>query len=252
MSQEKSTDEKLVPPRAETKLQNAFAFKKAGKYESALTALEEALAIEPNIMDAWLLKGIIYTTLGQCNESLKCYDKMIEMNPCSSVGLQLKGATLTMQNSHEKAAECFAKAVEIEPNNTDLRLTLASSFLKQKRFEEALRCYQEVLNHQPENPQIHYDIGIMLGNMGNYEKALGSFEEALKRKPDFSDAMLAKGLIAKIGRKEEAKECANKLLEIKKETANTQTSQPQSFNDACKQDYLAAQKRFRQAYSPEH
>ena len=87
--------------------------------------------------------------------------------------------------------------------------------------------------------------------MADYEKALVSFEIALRLKPDFTDAMLGKGImLAKLGRTEEAKACANKLLEIKSNTEHQEeTGQAKSVNESIREEYNAAQKKFKAQYS---
>jgi Tfp pilus assembly protein PilF len=63
------------------KLRDAVAYDSAGKYESALMSLDEAILIQADYVDAWLIKGVIYGKLGKCNEALKCYDKVIDLDP---------------------------------------------------------------------------------------------------------------------------------------------------------------------------
>lgn len=82
-------------------------------------------------------------------------------------------------------------------------------------------------------------------------RALESFDEALRLKPDFTNALIAKGIIlGKMGRKEEAKICADKVLKVKNEAGEEESVQT-STNDSIKQGYDAAQKKFRQAFSPD-
>ena len=93
--------------KAATKLKNAVAYESMGKYESALSSIEEALALQTNYVDAWLIKGVIYSKLGMCSESLKCYDRIIEIDPKFGDAWRLKAAIYTSMNQHEKAVEMF-------------------------------------------------------------------------------------------------------------------------------------------------
>jgi tetratricopeptide (TPR) repeat protein len=247
-----------INPNAALKLKNAIAFETSGRYESAITALDEALAIQGNYLDAWLVKGVIFGKLGKCSDALKCYDKALEINPRNVDAIRLKGATFTSMGSFEKALECYLKAVEDDPANLNLHLSLAGAYQKLKRFDEAFNVYQDLKRRHPTDPKIDYLVGVMWGNRADYEKALVSFEVALRMKPDFTDAMLGKGLmLAKLGRAEEAKACANQLLEIK--GAQEKPAQPQhqqetamskSQNEEIRSQFLAAQKKFTSQYAP--
>jgi tetratricopeptide (TPR) repeat protein len=209
---QKTSDESSAFITAAVKLKDAMAFESAGKYESALMSLDQAILLQNDYVDAWLIKGIILSKLGKCSEALQCYDKVIEMDLNSPDAWRLKAAVYTSQNLHERAVECLEKAVELNPNSLEFRLSLANALQRLKRFEDALKCYAQAKMHLPDDPRIDYYIGVMWGNMEDYEKALASFEIALRLKPDFTDAMLGKGImLAKLGRSEEAKACANKL-----------------------------------------
>ncbi len=247
-----------INPNAAQKLKNAVALETSGRYESAIMALDEAIAIQATYVDAWIVKGVIQGKLGKCNDAIKCYDKAIEINPRHVDALRLKGATFTSMGSFEKALECYHKAVEFEPANLDLHLNLAGGYQKLKRFDEAFNVFQDLKRQHPNDPKIDYLIGVMWGNCADYEKALISFEVALRMKPDFTDAMLGKGLmLAKLGRAEEAKATANKLLELKSVQCEEKPKQPhqevamsKSKNEEIRNQFLAAQKKFAAQYSP--
>ena len=65
--------------QAAIKVKNAMAFEAAGKYESALTSIEEALSLQQDYVDAWLVKGVLLAKLGRCNEAYERYEKTIEL-----------------------------------------------------------------------------------------------------------------------------------------------------------------------------
>jgi tetratricopeptide (TPR) repeat protein len=246
-----------INPDAAQKLKFAIELETAGKYESALASLDEGLAIQENYPDAWLIKGVILTKLGKCNDALKCYDKALELNAGFTDAFRLKSATYTSLGSHDKAIECLASAVALEPDNLNLRLNLASAYQRLKMFDDAFRCYQEAKRQNPNDPKIDYFIGVMWGNRADYEKALVSFEISLRSKPDFVDALLGKGLmLAKLGRQEEAKAVANRLLEIKvppsplEKPRQKDTAMSRSENEDIRNQYMASQKRFTSQYAP--
>jgi len=106
----------------------------------------------------------------------------------------------------------------------DLYVSVATFYQKQKKFEDTQKCYEELLKQKPNNPQIHFLIGITLGNKGDYKKALDSIDQALRLKDDFTEDLIIKGvLLSKLGRADEAKQCTEKVLEIKKEPEKTKS-----------------------------
>jgi tetratricopeptide (TPR) repeat protein len=236
--------------KAATKLKNAVAYESTGKYESALMSIEEALAIQPNYIDAWLIKGVIQGKIGKYSEALKCYDKIIQIDSQFADAYRLKAATYTGMNQHEKAVECFQKAVELNPNNLEFLLSLAIAFQRVRKFEDALKVYAVAKTQRPTDARIDYYIGLMWGNMADNQKALASFEQALRLKPDFTDALLGKGImLSRLNRKEEAKEIADKILQTKICNEKQEAARAQSENESIKNDFKAAQNRFRNKYA---
>ena len=249
--------QKSIEQIAAQKLKNAMTLEGSGRYESALMSVEEALNIYPNYVDAWLIKGVINGKLGKFEEAIKCYDKAIEFSPRCIDAYRLKSATLSTLGLHDKVIECLCYALEKDPSNYDMRLNLASAYQRLMRYEEAFQCYLQAKSQNPNDPKIDYLIGVMWGNKAEYEKALASFDLALGLRPDYIDALLGKGLmLAKLGKNEEAKACANQLLELKgalgsQETSNNRTTfNSSSQNDEIRNQYLAAQKRFTSQYAP--
>ncbi|MGE5575209.1 MAG: tetratricopeptide repeat protein [Ignavibacteria bacterium] len=247
---QKTGDDSLSFITAASKLKAAVAFESAGKYESAITSLDQAIEFQNDYVDAWLIKGIILSKLGKCSEALQCYDKVIDLDVNCPDAWRLKAAIYTSQNQYQKAVECLEKAVELNPNSLEFRLKLGEAFQRLKRFEDALKCYAQAKMQIPNDPRIDYYIGVMWGNMADYDKALASFEIALRLKPDFTDAMLGKGImLAKLGRTEEAKECANKILEIRGTTKQEKPDSAKSLNNSIRDDWNLAQKKFKAQYS---
>jgi tetratricopeptide (TPR) repeat protein len=251
MFDQKTSNESSTFISAAAKLKDAMAFESIGKFESALTSLDQAIGIQNDYVDAWLIKGVILSKLGKCSEALQCYDRVIVLDPNFPDAWCLKAAMYSSQNLYQRAVECLEKAVKLNPNSLEFRLSLATAFQKLKRFEDALKCYAQAKMQMPNDPRIDYYIGVMWGNMADYEKSLVSFEIALRLKPDFTDAMLGKGImLAKLGRIEEAKACANRLLEIKANTEEQEKNvQPKSVNESIREEYNDAQKKFKAHYS---
>lgn len=250
MFNQNTNNEPPIFIQAATKLKNALAYESAGKVESALMSIEEAIALQPDYIDAWLIKGVIQGKLGKCKEALQCYEKILEIDPKFADAYRLKAATFTSMNQHEKAIECFQKAVDLDPNNLEYRLSLAVAFQRLKRFEEALKVYEAAKDQRPTDARIDYYIGLMWGNLADNQKALASFEQALRLKPDFTDALLGKGImLSRLNRKEEAKEIADKILQTKNYTEKQETTKAQSENESIRNDFKAAQNRFRNKYA---
>jgi tetratricopeptide (TPR) repeat protein len=247
-----SNNEPPVFIKAAAKLKNAIAYETTGKYESALMSLDEALTIKPDYIDALIIKGVIQSKLGKCKEALQCYDKILGIDSKFADAYRLKAAIYTVMNQDEEAAQCFQMAVELDPNNLEYRLNLAIAYQRLKRFDDALNVFEAAKEQRPTDARMDYYIGLMWGNLADNQKSLASFEQALRLKPDFTDALLGKGImLARLNRKEEAKEIADKILKTKNCSEKQAASKAQSENESIRNDFKAAQNRFRNKYAPD-
>ena len=251
MFEQKNNNHSPTVTNAAEKLRSAVTFESMGRYESALMSLDEAIALQNDYVDAWLIKGVVLGKLGKCSEALQCYDKILQIDPQFADAWRLKAATYTSQNQYEKAAECFVKAVELNPQNMEFRISLARAYQKLKQTDQALQCYMEAKTLWPQDPRIDYYIGVMWGNLADYQKALAAFDDSLHLKPDFTEALLGKSImLAKLGRKEEAKQLADKLLEENKGQAEKQkAAEAQSENNSIRNDFNAAQQKFKMKFA---
>jgi hypothetical protein len=58
-------------------------------------------------------------------------------------------------------------------------------------------------------------------------------------------------VLTKLGRKDEAKQCTDKLLEVEKEQpADAKGRDYASMNDSCRQDFEASQRKFKDNFAP--
>lgn len=60
--------------------------------------------------------GIVYSMLDQYNDSLDCFDEMLNMDPDDLCAWYNKGLVFKMIEETQEALKCFDKALDINPN----------------------------------------------------------------------------------------------------------------------------------------
>ena len=63
------------------------------KSDETIKTYEKTIEINPNDSDAWYNKGVALGKLGKFNEAMKVYDKAIEINPNDSDAWYNKGVS---------------------------------------------------------------------------------------------------------------------------------------------------------------
>ena len=122
-----------------------------GKYEESLRCFDKALEINPQDVYAWTFKGNFLYCLGCYKEALHCYDKALEFGPRFEHAWFNKGAALSSLGRYEEALRCVDKVLEINPQNVNAWTFTGLSLNDIGRYEEALRCYDRALEINPQD-----------------------------------------------------------------------------------------------------
>ena len=52
-----------------------------GRFDDALTLVEQSLALEPDDPDLWNCKGVALRGMGRYEESSRCFDRSLRIDP---------------------------------------------------------------------------------------------------------------------------------------------------------------------------
>jgi arylsulfatase A-like enzyme/Flp pilus assembly protein TadD len=130
--------------------------------EAAIEALEQVVAEDPTVIDAWVTLGTEQRRIGRIDESIRSYKKSLELRPDSELAI----------------------------------INLAHSYRAAGADEEAILGFQQFLNLDPRNEQIHYELAQMLIDHNRLNEAERHLEEAIGLAPQMAAAQNARGVIA--------------------------------------------------------
>ena len=83
-----------------------------GKHEEALACYENALAQEPNHLDALMKKAAALERLVRLEEALVCYDNVLALKPDFTQAQLAKASVLNQLERFTEALNCFEAAIE--------------------------------------------------------------------------------------------------------------------------------------------
>ena len=174
-------------------IEEGNTFLNLGEYQKALKAYDQALAIKPELHEAFYNKGVALGNLGRYEEAITAYDQALAISPDEYKSLSNKG--------------------------------IAFSYLG--RYEEAIAAFNQSLSINPNQYKSFYNKGSVLGRLGRYEEAIAALDQSLAIKIT-CEALENKGItLAYLRRYEEAIVAYNQVLRINLEDANTH------FNKSC-------------------
>ena len=134
------------------------------RYEEAVSSMERALAIKPNL-------------------------------PRAHTFHYFTGYALQEMNQLDGAGEHYEKALQINPHFWRAIDRLAGLRFGQGNYNESLGLYKTLVKIEPENAVAHYNVGVALLKLGRNEEALVSFERTLSLDPTVKPALTNRDML---------------------------------------------------------
>ncbi len=89
----------------------------SGAAAAAIGLLDGALAGYPRSDELWMLRGAAFGRLTKTEESLRCFEKALELNPLNETALYNSAEAKRFLGDHQGALLALQKGLELFPNN---------------------------------------------------------------------------------------------------------------------------------------
>ncbi|HOE45696.1 tetratricopeptide repeat protein [Methanothrix soehngenii] len=193
----------------------AILFQEQGRYEEAITALNNATKITPEYVMAWEMMGeILSNDLGRYDESIEAYDRALQLDPSDARAWTSKGHALRSLGRNREAVLAYDRALKIDPNRATAWSGKGAALRDQGRYNESVQAYDEVLRAVERDPTYRYSSAALavadawLGKskaeslMGPdkaeeaaiaYNESLQAYEKAIQIDPESARAWIGRG-----------------------------------------------------------
>ncbi|MCP1291907.1 tetratricopeptide repeat-containing glycosyltransferase family protein [Chromobacterium sp. S0633] len=132
----------LNPQSVNIKCNLAVLLKELGELELAEALLREALAAEPEHVDAWSNLGVVLQHRLQYQEAIACHLRAIELAGASPARCNNLGYACTCALLLDDAIAVLQGGLELDPNDANLRFSLSIALLLAGRYAEAWPYYE--------------------------------------------------------------------------------------------------------------
>ncbi|MBL7963234.1 MAG: tetratricopeptide repeat protein [Flavobacteriales bacterium] len=154
-------------------------YEKMERFEAALIHYDQAIALDPTWVDAWIGRGIVKDLQGRGPEGLKDLEQATRVVPDHGDALYYYGTALGRAGRHEEAQATLTRLNTLEPQHLDGWLDHADLLLRIKDAEAALKKLREGELVHKLNPIFRYRMVSYLLRAGREQQALLELEEAL-------------------------------------------------------------------------
>lgn len=175
-------------PSLEAILNAAFDAFQRNEGDRAVALYREAIAIDANHGEAWLMLGVIAFHTNHLAQAEQLFTHALTRMP-NDTGVRVNlAACLEARGARQEAEQLLQQAIALNPSLVDAHFNLGNNYAAMHRYAEALACYERALQLQPEHPGLRINHAIALKDLGRMDEAAFAFKEVIARDPRNADA----------------------------------------------------------------
>jgi len=164
------------------------SFLKENDLDAAIREFMEAIAIQPNYIEARLNLGMAHSNKGNLDAAIKEFKEALAINPVSAEAYFNLGTVLLIKGDLDAAINEFKEALAINPVYMDSHNNLGAAFVRKGNLDAAIEEYQLALRIDPNNSTVHNNLGSVLERKGHLDAAIKEYQIALRITPSYTEA----------------------------------------------------------------
>ncbi|GHV59522.1 hypothetical protein FACS1894103_3060 [Campylobacterota bacterium] len=109
-----------------------------GDWQEAIRQFTQAIKIDPNNRDAYLLRGASYDEFGDRSKAIADYTQAIKIDPnVGALAYYVRGNSYATLGDYSKAIADFTQAISINPSDAKTYNNRGVSYAKLRNFRQA-------------------------------------------------------------------------------------------------------------------
>lgn len=209
------SDETETSKRARVRMELASAYFGRGQFTTALDEVKQALALNPNMGDAYNLRGLIYASLGDDVLTQESFRRALQINPNDGDSLHNYGWYMCQQKRYGEAQTLFRQALATPQYLASARTLMISGVCHARAGEwpEAELSLSKAYERDPSNPATAVNLAEVLLRRGEAERARFYIRRvtSLPNQTDAQTLWLAARIETKLGNRQGANEIGREL-----------------------------------------
>ena len=165
--------------------------RRQGRLEEAFKALDRAVEIDIESVEAWKALAGLLADLKRYNEATLSFQHVLKLDPRDADAAYQAGLLLFQSGKPEEALALLDRSDQLQPNHAPTLKTRALAMSSLGRFEEAMAGIAFAHALAPDDAGVCNDMGVILRRLGRLEEALTWFDKALGLQAD-AKTMLSK------------------------------------------------------------
>jgi len=165
-----------------------------GRLAEAERLYNQLLAVNPNLMDARHMLGVLRGQQGRAGEAYELIAPVVAANPNDALALANFANVLVALDRPQEALPAYERSLILNPGYAAAWHACGNVLHGLVRYDEALECYNRFLGFAPDHAGAWNDRGLALQKLMRLEEALESYRRAQALDPNMPEAFLNQGL----------------------------------------------------------
>ncbi len=162
--------------------------KKAKEY------IDKSLKLNPSYVDAYILKGDLFSSLTYFDKALLQYRRASILNPNDAQLYYNMGNCFIRLGSEKNAIIEWTKAIKEDDQYILAYAGRASLFQKDKKYKQAIKDYNRIFSINKYFYPAYKSRGVAYLELGEYQKAINDFNSFLEYEPNDSYVIFKRGM----------------------------------------------------------
>jgi len=173
----------------------------ADRTNDVLTALNQAIKIDPENWQAWLVRGSFEARSGDLEKALQTNQRTVELAPTSGLAHTQRALLLHQKNRFAEATGEAQRAISLGPEDPDTPPLLADCLWRGHRIEEASNVAHDGLVVAPLSADLHRIAGFTALTHQDFTTAANQFSYTLMLDPhgNPADSKMLRSIFVAVG-----------------------------------------------------
>jgi len=165
-------------------LDHAIHRHQEGHFGEANQIYQQILASDPQNADALHYAGVAAMQMGKIDIAITYLEQAIAIRP--NIGSFHSNLALAYKdnNQFDKSYEHYQKALALAPDNPILHFNVGALFQSSSRLADASNAYMNSLKYNPNQPLVYHNLGNLLLKQGDVAAAIKTSQKAVEMSPD--------------------------------------------------------------------
>lgn len=157
-------------------------------FTRAIADFDKVLELQPDNIDALILRGDAYSQLGQPGRALSDLNRAVTEAPDNAQAVLHRGVAQGRRGESSLALADYDQALKLDPRYVDALVNRAAIHAAAGRSADAIRDLDAALAIQPNNPVALYNRGYAHFGQRAYDKAIADYDDAIQLDPSLGPA----------------------------------------------------------------